>query len=91
MKNRLPMISLSLMLLHMLILLAHFHCHVVYQKGMFSVYSISYFNSHTRPSESLASAALHHKFLILVEVDSSRCLLVLFINVVALARATNTE
>jgi len=27
-----------IMLLHMLILLAHFHCHVVYQKGMFSVY-----------------------------------------------------
>lgn len=23
---------------YMLILLAHFHCHVVYQKGMFSVY-----------------------------------------------------
>ena len=73
MVKRLPMISLSLMLLHMLILLAHFHCHVVYQKGMLSVYHIS-ISIRDRPNHLQALRCI--KFLILVEVDSSRCLLI---------------
>jgi len=57
----------------MLILLAHIHCHVVYQKGMLSVYHIS-IPIRDRPNHLQALRCI--KFLILVEVDSSRCLLI---------------